>query len=44
VNCQQHIHARYSRRQIAPVIEKLQARIAELEAELKRLKATPITM
>lgn len=43
INCQQHIHERYSRRQIAPVIEKLQARIAELEAELNRLKASPGT-
>lgn len=40
VNCQQHIHERYSRRQIAPVIEKFQARIAELEAEVERLKAS----
>ncbi len=43
VNCQQHIHPRFSRRQIAPVIEKLNARIAELEAELKHLKAGPAT-
>lgn len=40
VNCQQHIHERYSRRQIAPVIEKFQARIAELEAEVERLRAS----
>ncbi|MGC3972361.1 MAG: pyridoxamine 5'-phosphate oxidase family protein [Pirellulales bacterium] len=39
VNCTQHIHERYSRRQIAPVLEKLNGRIAELEAEVKRLKA-----
>jgi predicted pyridoxine 5'-phosphate oxidase superfamily flavin-nucleotide-binding protein len=39
VNCQQHIHPRYSQRQIAPVIEKLQARIAELEAEVKQLRS-----
>ncbi len=43
VNCQQHIHQRLSRRQIAPVIEKLQARIAELEAELHRLQTPPVT-
>lgn len=43
VNCQQHIHQRYSRRQLDPVLEKLHARIAELEAELKRLNAGPIT-
>lgn len=35
VNCPQHIHKRFSQRQIAPVIEKLQARIAELETELR---------
>jgi uncharacterized protein len=43
VNCQQHIHERYSQRQIAPMVEKFHARIADLEAELKRLKATPVT-
>jgi uncharacterized protein len=39
VNCQQHIHKRFSQRQIAPVIEKLQSRIAELESELKEFKS-----
>lgn len=34
VNCPQHIHRRFSHRQVAPVIERLQARIAELEAQL----------
>ena len=38
MNCPQHIHARYSQRQIAPVIEKLNERIADLESELKRLR------
>lgn len=38
VNCPQHIHQRFSQRQIAPVIEKLQVRIAELEADLRQLK------
>jgi predicted pyridoxine 5'-phosphate oxidase superfamily flavin-nucleotide-binding protein len=38
VNCQQHIHERYSRRQIAPVIESLHKKIAELESEVNRLK------
>jgi predicted pyridoxine 5'-phosphate oxidase superfamily flavin-nucleotide-binding protein len=38
VNCPQHIHKRFSQRQIAPVIEKLEARIAELEAELRQAK------
>jgi uncharacterized protein len=39
VNCQQHIHQRFSQRQIAPVIEKLQARISELEAEIEHLRS-----
>ena len=39
VNCQQHIHRRFSQRQIAPVIEQFQKRIAELEAEVERLKS-----
>ena len=37
VNCQQHIHLRFSQRQIAPVIEQLQDQIAELKAEVERL-------
>ena len=38
VNCPQHIHKRFSQKQVAPVIERLQARIAELEAELRQLR------
>ena len=38
-NCPQHIHPRYTNEEIAPVVEKLQARITELEAEVKRLRA-----
>lgn len=38
VNCPQHIHKRFSQRQLAPVIEQLQGRIAELEAELRQAK------
>ena len=34
VNCPQHIHKRFPQKQVAPVIEQLQARIAELEARL----------
>ena len=34
INCPQHIHKRYAQRQIKPVIEKLQSRIAELETQL----------
>jgi predicted pyridoxine 5'-phosphate oxidase superfamily flavin-nucleotide-binding protein len=37
-NCPQHIHKRFSQRQLAPVIEELQDRIAELEAEVARLR------
>ena len=36
VNCPQHIHKRFSQQQVAPVIEQLQARIVELEAEVRR--------
>jgi hypothetical protein len=39
VNCPQHIHKRFSQKQVAPVIEQLQGRIAELEAKLKVLEA-----
>ncbi len=39
VNCQQHIHQRFTQRQIAPALEQLQERIADLEAELKRLRS-----
>lgn len=38
VNCSQHIHRRYSERQIAPVIDQLQERVRALEAELAELK------
>ena len=38
VNCPQHIHKRFSQKLVAPVIEQLQGRIAELEAEVQRLK------
>jgi len=34
VNCPQHITPRYTEEEIAPLVDKLQARIAELEAEL----------
>jgi len=40
VNCPQHIHQRFSERQIAPAMEKLQSRIAELELEIKRLRSS----
>jgi predicted pyridoxine 5'-phosphate oxidase superfamily flavin-nucleotide-binding protein len=38
-NCKQHITARYSEAEIAPGINKLVARIKELEEEVARLKA-----
>ncbi|MGL6074838.1 MAG: pyridoxamine 5'-phosphate oxidase family protein [Fimbriiglobus sp.] len=41
VNCQQHIHPRFTRRHIEPVFRRLQLRIAELEAEVERLRANP---
>lgn len=43
VNCPQHIHRRFSERQLAPVIEQLQARIAELEGEVEHLRPRPST-
>ncbi|MFN3153408.1 pyridoxamine 5'-phosphate oxidase family protein [Bremerella sp.] len=39
VNCPQHIHKRFTPKQIAPVIEELKSRIAELEAKLKAFEA-----
>ena len=38
VNCPQHITPRYSEDQIAPALAKLQARIDELETEVKELR------
>jgi len=38
INCSQHIHRRFSAGQIAPVVEALNARVSELEAELERLR------
>ena len=40
-NCQQHIVARYSEAEIAPAVDRLAARIKELEEEVARLKSTP---
>ena len=40
VNCQQHIHPRFSKHQLAPALEKLQQRIQELESEVERLNST----
>ncbi len=38
VNCTQHIHQRFSQKQMAPLIEQFQRKIAELEAEVRHLK------
>ncbi len=38
VNCPQHVHKRFTQKQIAPVIEQLQAKVAKLETQLRRLK------
>src|SRR5215813_275195 len=34
INCPQHIHQRFTQRQVQPVIDALQRRISELEAQL----------
>ena len=39
INCPQHIHQRFSQRQVQPVIEQLQNRIRELEAQLAQRQA-----
>ena len=39
INCTQHIVPRYSEGEIAPAVNKLVARIKELEEEVERLKA-----
>jgi hypothetical protein len=39
VNCPQHIHKRFSQRQIVPVIEQLQAKIRNLEGQLQALQS-----
>ena len=38
INCPQRIHKRFSQRQIAPVIEKLERRVRELEGELAKAR------
>ena len=39
VNCPQHIQPRFTTEEIAPTVEKLEQRIAELEGELAALKS-----
>ena len=41
VNCPQHIHRRFPEAAVAPVIEQLQDRIKELEAEVAALRSRP---
>ena len=41
VNCQQHIVQRLTAEDLAPAIQKLHARIAELEAEVAALRNEP---
>jgi predicted pyridoxine 5'-phosphate oxidase superfamily flavin-nucleotide-binding protein len=38
MNCTQHIHRRYSQRQVQPIIDQLQLRIAELEKQLAKAR------
>ena len=40
VNCPQHIHKRFAQKQVAPIIEQLQAKIAELEVKLRMLESS----
>jgi len=39
VNCPQHIHRRFSQAQVAPVVEQLQAKVADLEPRLAQALA-----
>jgi len=39
INCHQHIHKRFSQREIQPVIDELRGRIAELEEALAKLRS-----
>jgi predicted pyridoxine 5'-phosphate oxidase superfamily flavin-nucleotide-binding protein len=39
INCSRHIHKRFSQRQVQPVIEQLQRRIAELEEKLAKMQS-----
>ncbi len=40
-NCPQHIHRRFPEAAVVPLVEQLQRRIEELEAEISRLRSTP---
>ncbi len=41
MNCPKHIHRRFPERQIAPLVNRLQERVRQLEAEVARLKSEP---
>ena len=41
MNCPQHIHKRFAQRDVAPLIDKLQARITELEQALEVARQEP---
>ena len=43
INCPQHIHKRFPQREVAPVIEQLQQRVQELEAQLITLRQADMT-
>ena len=38
INCPQHIHKRFPQREVAPVVEQLQERVQELQAQLATLQ------
>lgn len=43
INCPQHIHKRFPQRDVAPVVEQLQQRVQELEAQLVTLRQADTT-
>ena len=43
INCPQHIHKRFPQREVALVVEKLQQRVQELEAQLATLRQADTT-
>ncbi|TWT42623.1 Pyridoxamine 5'-phosphate oxidase [Thalassoglobus neptunius] len=43
INCPQHIHKRFPQREVAPVVEQLQERIQELEAQLATVRQAGAT-
>lgn len=43
INCPQHIHKRIPQREVAPVVEQLQQRVQELEAQLVTLQQADTT-